>query len=84
MNAPHTFTADPLAEISWALRWDACKGTMLENACLASFANCGDAELECHANAALDDPEARAEAIGYIEDLFAAWDAGAAYVEWAA
>lgn len=81
MNALSYITADPLAEVSWALRWEACKGTALENACLVSFTTCGDAELECHAVAALDDPDARAEAIGYMEDLFAAWDAEEAYDE---
>jgi len=66
---------------SWAERWEACKGTALENACLQSFADSSDAELACHAGCALECPEARDEAIGYIEDFLAALDAEEAFHE---
>jgi hypothetical protein len=72
MDANNHPAADPLAHYLPAVRWAACKGTVHETACLASLAEEGYGELSCHAATALQDPEAREEAIGYIEEIFAA------------
>ena len=87
MNAPVTII-NPLDRTSWIERWEACRDTDLEAACLRSIMDEAKAKREDDlANdclAALDaiaagDKEMRAEAVSYIEAQFARWEAEEAY-----
>ena len=89
MNALTLLFADrsALKETSWALRWEACRGGPLENACLRTIereANCGpyaDPALAdfCRCARITDDADDRVFCIEQIDRIFAQYAAEEAH-----